>query len=249
MERENESRLRGGATTRVLAILGYHKIGEPSPGGWETWNYVPESTFADHLAYLGGRGWQVIDLATFLRGLAEPASLPERSALVTFDDGYRSIRTSALPILARFGHPAVLFVPTDFIGKSNSFDADIEPEEAICDWEDLRVLESARVSIQSHGVSHRRFSELEPAEQEEELLRSRSTLEAELTAPVKVFAFPYGDDGKDPNGVRPLLERAGYEAACLYGGGTNLLPIADRHRLTRLAMGPDTDLDALLGEA
>src|SRR5262245_47488659 len=24
---------------QVLAILGYHKIGEPSPGAWETWYY------------------------------------------------------------------------------------------------------------------------------------------------------------------------------------------------------------------
>ena len=22
-----------------LAILGYHKIGEPAPGGWPTWSY------------------------------------------------------------------------------------------------------------------------------------------------------------------------------------------------------------------
>ncbi len=231
----------------MLAILGYHKVGEPSAGGWETWNYVPESTFEGHLKCLGDEGWEVIDLATFLRGLTEPASLPERSALVTFDDGYRSIRQTALPILARFGFPAVLFVPTDFVGKQNTFDAKIEPEEAICDWEDLRALERAGISVQSHGVSHRRFSELGPDAQNEELCLSKSTLDAELTAPVKVFAFPYGDDGKDPKGVQSLLERAGYEAACLYGGGAIQLPIADPYRLTRLAMGPDSDLDALLG--
>jgi hypothetical protein len=34
----------------------------------------------------------------------------------------------------------------------------------------------------------------------------------------------------------------------LYGGGPNRLPAADPYRLTRLAVGPDTDLQAELRE-
>ena len=35
---------------RQLAILGFHKIGEPAAGGWETWFYIPEATFVEHLS-------------------------------------------------------------------------------------------------------------------------------------------------------------------------------------------------------
>jgi hypothetical protein len=35
--------------SRSLAILAYHKIGEPPPGGWQTWFYVPEENFVGHL--------------------------------------------------------------------------------------------------------------------------------------------------------------------------------------------------------
>ena len=38
----------------------------------------------------------IIDAAAFLRGLDEPERLPDRSALLTFDDGYRSMRAVAL---------------------------------------------------------------------------------------------------------------------------------------------------------
>jgi peptidoglycan/xylan/chitin deacetylase (PgdA/CDA1 family) len=243
---------------RMLAILGFHKIGEPPPDGWETWFYIPEATFVEQLSYLQGSGWQVIDLATFLRGLTRPNSLPERAALLTFDDGYRSMRTVALPLLLQFGYPAVLFVPTDFIGGRNTFDA-AEPEEALCDWDDLVELERQGVSIQSHGASHRSFSGLTPVAQEEELRRSRTTLEAGLGRRVEVFSYPYGDDGvssypyvddvtRSPvlRRIQEALKRAGYRAACLYGGGTNRLPAADPYRLTRLAIGPDTDLQAAL---
>jgi peptidoglycan/xylan/chitin deacetylase (PgdA/CDA1 family) len=137
-------------------------------------------------------------------------------------------------------------VPTDYIARSNGFDAGYEPEEAICDWDDLRELERLGVSIQSHGASHRSFSKLSLTEQEEELARSKITLEANLERPVEVFAYPYGDGGTEPRSTNGVLEWAGYRAACLYKGGPNSLPIAEPYRLTRLAMGPDTDLRAAL---
>lgn len=149
----------------------------------------------------------------------------------------------ALPHLLRFEYPAVLFVPTDFVGKHNSFDADVEPEEAICDWDELRELARQGISIQSHSASHRHFSELDQAEKEEELLRSKAALESGLGTPVEVISYPYGDDEISDG----ALEQAGYRAACLYGGGVNRLPGVSRYRLTRLAMGCDTDLRATLG--
>jgi peptidoglycan/xylan/chitin deacetylase (PgdA/CDA1 family) len=225
-----------------LAILGFHKIGPPSPGAWETWFYIPETTFAGYLGYLRQEGWQVIDLPGLLRGLEEPESLPERAALLTFDDGYRSVRDVALPWLLEFGYPAVLFVPTDFIGGCNAFDAGNEPEEAICGWDELRDLQRRGVSVQSHGASHRPFSQLAPVEQEEELVRSKTVLEAGLGKPVEVFAFPYGDGGPDVQAMARALARAGYRAACLYGGGPVNLAGADRFRLERVAVGPDSDL-------
>jgi peptidoglycan/xylan/chitin deacetylase (PgdA/CDA1 family) len=190
----------------------------------------------------------VIDLVTFLRGILKPFTLPERSALLTFDDGYRSVLTVALPSLRRFQYPAVLFVPTDFIGSHNSFDEGIEPEEAICSWDELRELEGHGVSIQSHGAAHRPFSELELGEQKAELVRSKLQLERRLEKPVDIIAFPYGDEGTDPNNLRRVLARAGYRAACLYGGGLNALPITNPYRLCRLAMGPDTDLQTELSQ-
>jgi|SRR5215208_2069547 len=247
------------SSSRTLAILGFHKIGEPPPDGWETWFYIPEATFVEQLSFLREDGWQVIDLASFLKGLAAPNSLPEWAALLTFDDGYRSMRTVALPWLLQFGYPAVLFMPTEFIGARNIFDA-AEPEEALCDWDDLIALERQGVSVQSHGASHRPFSDLTLIEQEKELRQSKTTLKAGLGKRVEVFSYPYGDDGVSSypyddddeassrvlRKVRETLERAGYRAACLYGGGLTSLPAADPYRLTRLAVGPDTDLQAEL---
>jgi peptidoglycan/xylan/chitin deacetylase (PgdA/CDA1 family) len=207
---------------------------------------VSAQIFVAQLACLSKRGWQVVDLATLLRGLREPEVLPDRAAVLTFDDGYQSMRRVALPCLKECGFPATLFVPTDYIGNTNSFDTDSEPEERICNRNDLRALEHAGVSIQSHGVSHRAFSTLGPDSQMAELAKSKSVLERILRKPVSAFAFPYGDTGSQPGSVTKRLKQAGYQAAFLYGGGACAWPPADPYRLPRLAMGPDTDLSALL---
>jgi len=231
---------------RVLAILGFHKIGEPRAGNERTWFYIPEDTFANHLSCLRENDWTILDLAAFLRGLADPHSLPKRAALLTFDDGYRSVLDVALPWLERFRCPAVLFVPTDFIGGMNAFDKHVEPEEPICDWEALRTLNERGVLVQSRGVSHRRFSELTIEEQEVELRRSKELLENRLGRRIETFAYPYGDRGADLRGLRTIMRRTGYRAACLFGDGPNRWPLPDRYLLNRVAMGPDTDLGAEL---
>src|SRR5712691_10394638 len=232
---------------RTVAILAYHKIGEPGPGGRKSWFYVPELTFLDHLNLLQESGWAVMGLPEFLRGLNDPETFPERAALLTFDDGYRSIREVAIPLLRWFKYPSVLFVPTDYVGGHNTFDDGIEPQEPICDWNDLRELARAGVSIQSHGASHKKFSELTLTEIEQELLQSKALLENNVGSSVEIMAFPYGDHGGNWRNIEQLLEKVGYQAACLYGGGLVTFPGADRYRLPRLAMGPDTDLADELG--
>lgn len=231
---------------RQLAILGYHKIGDPSPGAWETWFYIPEETFVSHLQVLHESDWKVIDVTTLLRGLIDPDQLPSKSVLITFDDGYRSVLDVALKPLREFGYPAVHFVPTDYIGGRNWFDGGGEPEEDICGWDELRELDQHGVSVQAHSASHRHFSELDPATLEREVRRPKEIIEAGLGKPVEFFSFPYGDDGIDPEVTAKVLKETGYNAACLYGGEPMALPVATPYRLSRVAMGPDTDLRAVL---
>jgi peptidoglycan/xylan/chitin deacetylase (PgdA/CDA1 family) len=239
-----------GDTGKIeVAVLAFHRIGRPPADGWDTWYYVPTETFIEQLTYLRDNGWNVIDCNAFLTGLSEPERLPERPALLTFDDGCRCVCDIALPILRQFGFPAVLFVPTDYIGKRSSFDAGVEPEEPMCDWDDLRQLDRHGVSIQSHGVSHYWFSLLESARQAHELAASKEALEEALGKPVKLFAYPYSDSGSDGEATDAMLACAGYRAAFLCGGGPsrNRLPLPDPFRIDRLAMYRDTDLENELG--
>jgi len=230
-----------------LAILGYHKVGGPAPGG-SAWYHVPQPVFDAQLGQLHRDGWRFVSAESVIKALTGEERLPPQAALLTFDDGYRSLIEYAVPVLSEYRCPAVVFVPTDHVGGDNAFEGggEREPREPLCDWEELSRLEEAGVAVQSHGASHRPFSELSPAELRTELSGSKTAIEQRLGRPVRFLAYPHGDRGTDPHLTGDLLEQAGYEAACHCGGGPFDPWQADRFQLERIAVGADTDLSTKL---
>jgi peptidoglycan/xylan/chitin deacetylase (PgdA/CDA1 family) len=227
-----------------VAVLAYHRVGPPPVGSWDTWYSVPEETFVSQIGWLIAEGWEPIGVRPFVAALRDGSDLPSRTALITFDDAFKSLTGTALGCLRRLGCPAVVFVPVGHVGGTNRWDANTaEPSEPVCDWDDLRKLEAQGVSVQSHAHSHRSFSILTASERAWELEASKVRIDTELGKQVELLAYPYGDAGPSADESAAVVARAGYQAAFLYGGSSFLLLRGDRFRLPRIAMGPDTELD------
>ncbi len=235
---------------KIIAVLAYHKIGEPADD-WYTYNYIPEKTFEEHLEYLKNSDWECLDVKSFLSGLADDNNLPDKSILLSFDDGYASTYNVALPLLQRYNFPAVVFVPTAFVGSYNSFDADlfVEPRELMCTWEQLSALENSGVSVQSHGINHKHFSALTVEEQFAEIHGSKSIIESKIKNEVKLFSFPYGDNMENDKQIISMLANADYKAAFLYGGERFSISSIHPFMIPRIPIGPDSDIRLLLGDS
>src|SRR5690606_34241856 len=94
----------------TLPVLMYHHV---SPDN-DMITTTPER-FESQLAWLAEAGFSTLDaqgLAAFLAG--EP--MPEKSVVLTFDDGFLDNWVYAHPLLARYGMRAVLFAITGQIG-------------------------------------------------------------------------------------------------------------------------------------
>ena len=236
--------------TSDIVILGHHKIGPVPENGWRSWYYIPEEAFAAQLRLLKDRGYAFLTLDAFLDGLDRPETFPVKAVLITFDDAYRSLLRHALPPMRAAGVPGVVFAPTDWVGKSNDFDFGIEPPEAIATWDELAEMERGGLAVQSHSRRHRALSTLTPEEIEDEIAHSKYEIETRLNRPCTLFSFPFGDNGVLPIGnrkqespvVEALLRKHGYRAACVYGGDPVPLDLGLRYRLSRIALGEDTDL-------
>jgi len=231
--------------SKQIAVLGFHKIGEPADGSYPTWNYVSVERFREYLRILASDGWTVLNAKEFVTALDQLELLPTKSALITFDDGYRSTLTAALPCLLEFQFPGVVFVPTGLIGRLNEFDRYVEPDESLCTWKELAQLSSGKVSVEGHSVDHPRLSQLNDGELVYQLRECKRALEDGLGLDVTLFAYPYGDD-EHPSISDSLMSEVGYKAAFKYGGGPFRSNEINRFHIPRLAMGPDSDLLMML---
>jgi peptidoglycan/xylan/chitin deacetylase (PgdA/CDA1 family) len=104
---------------RSLTVIAYHRIAprpdERYPFDEDVISATPEE-FARELDYFQ-RQLDVLSVSELLDGIEEPDTLPERPALITFDDGYRDNYEVALPLLRERGLPACFFVCTALIGR------------------------------------------------------------------------------------------------------------------------------------
>ena len=86
------------------------------------------------------------------------------------------------------------------------------PLHRVLDEQQLRALSaSPLIEIGAHTVSHSRLSVLSEAEQFQEILRSKESLERILEKPIRVFSYPYGGQGDFTEGTKDLVKKAGFE--------------------------------------
>ena len=98
--------------SRQLLVLGYHNVDS-------TWRYPARrgegiKALARQLEVLR-RIAHIVPLETALRTLAEGGTLPPRAVALTFDDGYRDNLTQGVPLLARLGIPATVYLVPGFL--------------------------------------------------------------------------------------------------------------------------------------
>ena len=103
-------------------------------------------------------------------------------AQVTFDDGERSEKEIAGAVLAEFGMKATYFITPGLIGTAHKF----------LGWDELRELQLAGHSVQSHGWSHKFLTTCIESELNDELRMSKHAIEDRLGAGVEEISIPGG---------------------------------------------------------
>src|SRR6266487_3901186 len=105
-----------------IPILMYHSISRHATPKFKPFTVSPE-LFADHIAYLLQHAYTPITVTQFVETVAHGASvsstLPERTVVLTFDDGFADFFTEAFPILKQYGFTATLYVLTAFINSTS----------------------------------------------------------------------------------------------------------------------------------
>jgi len=150
------SRLRG----RVVVLM-YHRVLEPDAEA-TAWSHpaivVRRVTFERQMAELAAR-FRMLSLdefETFLERGASAADAPP-GCLVTFDDGWIDTYRDAWPVLKAQRIPAVVFLPTQFIGADRMFWREALGRLLFDVWTHARTdpafAARATSTLQPHGLS------------------------------------------------------------------------------------------------
>lgn len=175
-----------------LPVLLYHHVG-PSRAGTIPSLTVTPSRFERQVRSLARRGFKGICAADWQRWRREGKGLPQKPVLFTFDDAYADLVLYALPVLARFGFGAAVYVVTGQVGGSNTWDqARGSTSHPLMADEQIREWAERGIEFGAHSRTHADLARLSPDRLHEEVAGSAEDLGRILGARVISFAYPYG---------------------------------------------------------
>jgi peptidoglycan/xylan/chitin deacetylase (PgdA/CDA1 family) len=185
-----------GAPTRTVAsqptgppgqepvpILIYHVIAAPPSGAPFPGLYVEPAEFAEQMQALKDAGWHAVTQdeveAYWRRGVPLGAGKP---VVVSFDNGYNSQYTQALPVLRRLG----------WVGVENLQLSGLPPSQGGLGQEQIRGLLAAGWELDTQGISHAALITLDAEQLHYQVAVARETLRQRYHVPVNWFCYPSG---------------------------------------------------------
>src|SRR5256886_2605117 len=207
-------------TAQVL-IFCYHRLVDKIryPG-----TEITPAAFEAEMKELKDRGITVISMQDLLAWKKGEKNIPPRSAVVTFDDGWKSQYEVAWPIMKKYGYPFTMFIYTEGVRGGS-----LGGGEAIT-WEQLADMRDNGVDIEAHSATHQDLREghtitlaspggkktrtkLTGPQYEQwvqnEVVGCKQLLEQRLGIKINCFAVPFGNYNEH---VKELARNAGYEA-------------------------------------
>jgi peptidoglycan/xylan/chitin deacetylase (PgdA/CDA1 family) len=103
-------------TRRELRILCYHGFSLADEDAFRAKLFIRSATFARRMQYLAHGGVAVLPLDEAIRRLRD-GTLPDFATVITIDDGLYSVYRAAMPVLARHGFSATVYVTSYYVAK------------------------------------------------------------------------------------------------------------------------------------
>lgn len=206
-------RALAGVPVRVLML---HSISEPASED-ESSYYLSPHRFRILLERMRDGAYHCVD----------PKKLEDQDAawqsgevVLTFDDGYDDFYTEIFPLIGEHQLKPLVFLPVDWIGKTNAWDSDkAVRSRKLMTLHQIRELQRYGVRFGSHTNSHPSMPSLGPDSLWHEVSDSKKRLEDMLGDEVSTFAYPFGETNRR---VRAAVIEAGYKLAFTTTEGLNI---------------------------
>jgi peptidoglycan/xylan/chitin deacetylase (PgdA/CDA1 family) len=213
----------------------YHVINQAPAGAKFPGLYVPPEELAAQMRALARAGFHAVTMDQMLANWSHGTPLPGgKPIVVSFDNGYQSQLTQALPILRQLG----------WVGVENIQLTGLPPSQGGLSEAQVSELVAAGWELDTQGISHADLITLGPAALREQVAVAREEVRRRYHVPVNWFCYPSGHYNAT---VIAEVKAAGYV------GSTTVVPgwatrSEDPYRLPRLRVLGGTSPQALLSQ-
>jgi peptidoglycan/xylan/chitin deacetylase (PgdA/CDA1 family) len=216
----------------AVPILMYHVIARPPAGAPFPGLYVPAPEFAAQMRALAAAGYRGVTLDRVLAAWHGRATLPRRPIVITFDNGYRTQYTAALPVLRRLG----------WVADENLQLSGLPPVQGGLTQREVRRLVDAGWELDTQGWSHADLVTLDRAGLRFQVATARRILRRRYRVQADWFCYPSGHYDAT---VVAAVRAAGFVGSTTVVPGW-ARPRDDLYRLPRLRVLGGTTPRALL---
>src|SRR5258708_3810333 len=214
-----------GRASISVPILMYHYI-RPAPSIYlDRLGYrltVAPDDFRAQMDWLSVNGYHPVDFTDLRAYFAGLTPLPSKPLVITFDDGYSDLYTTAYPILKSHRFKAVAYIVTSFVGQSRHVTG-----------EQIVEMDQNGIQIASHPIDHANIGGAPLGSAPSQRATSRAWREHLIGHSVVVFASPAE---KFSSWAVYALQSPGYDTAVTELPGT-VHSRADRYTWTRIRVG------------
>jgi peptidoglycan/xylan/chitin deacetylase (PgdA/CDA1 family) len=205
-----------------IPIFAYHRFGDSRFPNTNIANDV----FEAQLMFLKDNNYSVLTFGDAVDRWQNGEQMPEKSIILTIDDGYLSFYTHGWPLLKKYNFPATIFIQTETIGGS-----DYMTREQIVEIRD------AGIEIGNHSASHDHFVNY-PGEEAAKVFRrdlqiSTAFYEELLGDAPVIYAYTYGEWLPE---MEKVLAEEGYKAASAQQSGV-FAEVSNPFAIPRFPMG------------
>jgi peptidoglycan/xylan/chitin deacetylase (PgdA/CDA1 family) len=229
----NAGSATGPAGTGPVPILTYHVIAAPPAGAPFPGLYVTPNEFSAQVRALKNAGWHAVTLdeveAYWTRGV--PLG-PGKPVVLTFDNGYQSQYTQALPVLRSIG----------WVADENVQLTGLPPSQGGLSRHQVRGLVNAGWELDTQGISHADLITLDASQLHEQVAVARRIIQQRYHVPVHWFCYP---SGHYDTTVIDAVKAAGFTGSTTVVSGW-ARPSDDAYRLPRLRVLGGTTPSQLL---
>ncbi len=219
---------QSGDRLQPVPILMYHVISSPPTNAAYPELYVPRSSFAAEVGWLARRGYHAVTLQEVFDSWRGARTLPAKPIVLSFDDGYLSDVTNALPVLRARHWPGVLNLEV----------ANLKPVWGIRP-PGVRKLIRAGWEIDAHTLTHPDLTTVGAAQLRDEVAGSRAAIRNAFHVPVNFFCYPAG---RYNDTVIAAVQAAGYLGATTTSYG--LAKPAELYTLARVRINGTDSISA-----